>query len=151
MLKFWPPWPPWPLRLFEVTYLTWSKKPNEYWKKVTNDLSKRPRRPKMTSKRPIAFWVTGYWLCISFLTYCYTQKAVEWELNEENGASGFKDFGWIQLPKVNYEHAAAAAASCCLTEQFIFSLLHSFVVLQFHMMNAKCKCSSNNFKLIIYV
>ena len=69
------------------------------------------------------------------LTYCYTQKAVEWELNEENGASGFKDFGWIQLPKVNYEHAAAAA-SCCLTEQFIFSpLLHSFVVLQFHMMN----------------
>ena len=71
------------------------------------------------------------------LTYCYTQKAVEWELNEENGASGFKDFGWIQLPKVNYEHAAAAAAaSCCLTEQFIFSpLLHSFVVLQFHMMN----------------
>ena len=70
------------------------------------------------------------------LTYCYTQKAVEWELNEENGASGFKDFGWIQLPKVNYEHEAAAAASCCLTEQFIFSpLLHSFVVLQFHMMN----------------
>ena len=56
-------------------------------------------------------------------------------MNEENGASGFKDFGWIQLPKVNYEHAAAAAASCCLTEQFIFSLLHSFVVLQFHMMN----------------
>ena len=47
------------------------------------------------------------------LTYCYTQKAVEWELNEENGASGFKDFGWIQLPKVNYEHEAAAAASCC--------------------------------------
>ena len=78
------------------------------------------------SKGPIFYFV---------LTYCYTQKAVEWELNEENGASGFKDFGWIQLPKVNYEHEAAAA-SCCLTEQFIFSLLlHSFVVLQFHMMN----------------